>query len=960
MDQRPNFPQLEEEMLLHWKNEGVFEKTLKKDSPKGEYVFFEGPPTANGLPGIHHIEARSFKDVMPRFKTMQGYHVPRKAGWDTHGLPVELQVEKELGFSGKPDIEKYGIAEFNAKCKESVWKNKKEFEESTLRMAFWLDLEHPYVTYTNEYIESVWWVVSELWKRGLVYKGYKVVPFCPRCGTPLSSHEVAQGYKDDTEDPAVTVKFAIRGREREYLLAWTTTPWTLPANLALAVGKDVTYVRAKLGDDIVILAKDRLSAVVPGAEILEEFSGSELLGIEYEPLYSFVPLEKRAHFVVDAPFVSTADGTGIVHIAPMYGEDDFQVGLAHGLPQVHVINQRGEFVDAVVPWKGMFIKKADPHIIAELESRGLLVAAGKIKHTYPFCWRCDTPLVYFAIDSWYVAMSKLRDELLARNETVHWVPSHIKDGRFGEWLRGIKDWAISRRRYWATPLPVWTCGCGAQTCVGSVAELQKRAKNAVPADLHRPFIDEVILACEQCGGDMKRELDLLDVWFDSGAMPYAQHHYPFEHKEALERSGLRADYISEGMDQTRGWFYTLLAIATALGLPAPYKNVICLGLVNDKHGKKMSKSKGNIIRPGEMFNTYGADAVRMFFYTVNQPGETKRFDEKDLDEIVKKVFMILWNVVLFRKMYGGKTEGTLQTTHLLDRWVLSKTATLVEQVTKNLEAYEIVEAARLIPDFVTELSTWYVRRSRDRMKGEEQKQVTVVLDAVLLTLVKLMAPFTPFLADTLYRELGGEQVSVHLEAWPDVVSEWKDEQVLKDMELVRKLVTKSLEARAVAKIPVRQVLGGLTVNFADVKESERFGSNQALIDILKEEVNVEDVEVFGGASGIDDVKGTGEDASVELDTQMTPALLAKGARREIVRQANALRKNLGLTIQDRVLLFVDAAAGPAKDAVEQFPKELGEETRADAVRLGKEEVDASETLEIGGTPVWVGVKRVAY
>jgi isoleucyl-tRNA synthetase len=957
MDPRPNFPQLEEEMLLHWKNNEVFKKSLAKSAPKGDYIFFEGPPTANGMPGIHHLLARSFKDVMPRFKTMQGFHVARKAGWDTHGLPVELQVEKELGFNGKPDIEKYGVKEYNQKCKESVWVYKDEWEKFTERSGFWLDMEKPYVTYENNYMESVWWVVSEMWKKNLVYKGYKVVPYCPRCGTPLSSHEVAQGYKDDTEDPAVTVKFKVKGKANEFFLAWTTTPWTLPANLALAVGKDLNYDKVEVNGQVLILAQDRVEVITPGAKVLERVKGSDLLGMEYEPLYSFVPLEKKAHFVVAADFVSTGDGTGIVHIAPMYGEDDFQVGIEHDLPQVHIIDARGHFIPAVAPWTGMFIKKADPHIIAELESRGLLYEASTIKHTYPFCWRCDTPLVYFAIDSWYIAMRKLRDQLLANNETIHWVPETIKDGRFGEWLRGVKDWAISRRRYWATPLPVWTCGCGNQTCIGSIAELKAKAKNAVPEDLHRPFIDEVILKCDKCAGDMKRETDLLDVWFDSGAMPFAQHHYPFENKEALDKSGLQADYICEAVDQTRGWFYTLLAISTALGLPAPYKNVICLGHINDKFGKKMSKSKGNIVKPYDMFTKYGADAVRQLFYTMSSAGEPKRFDEKQVDDIVKKQFMILWNVVSFRKMYGA-SGGEAQPVHEMDKWILNETAKLVDGVTANLEKYEIVEAARMIGPFVTELSTWYVRRSRDRMKGDEASQVTAVLDAVLMTLVKLMSPFTPFLADYLYQQLGGKEVSVHLDAWPVVPANWRNETVEKEMKFLRTVVTKALEARATTKIPIRQVLAGLTVNFADIKESESFGSNAALLDILKDEVNVEDVEVFGGDAGVDDETGSARDVHVELDTELTPELLAKGAVRELTRTVNSLRKDLGLTVADRVTLYVVAAGGPAADAVKLFGKELMLDTRSSALEAVKAEVEKETVVTIGENEVWVGIKKM--
>ncbi|MFH0928492.1 MAG: isoleucine--tRNA ligase [bacterium] len=953
MEQRPIFPEMEEAQLTKWKELDIFKKTLSKSAPKGEYVFYEGPPTANGNPGLHHVEARAFKDVMPRYKTMQGYHVGRKAGWDTHGLPVELQVEKQLGFSGKPDIEKYGIKEFNQKCKESVWQYLEEWKKMTDRIGFWLDLEHPYVTYENDYMESAWWILRKMWDKGLLYKGYKVVPYCPRCGTPLSSHEVAQGYKDDVEDPAVTIKFRIKGTKNDYLLAWTTTPWTLPGNVALAVGEKITYVKVKQGEETFILAKERLGAILPGAEIMEEMPGSKLVGLEYEPLYKFTEFKEKVHYVALADFVSTADGTGIVHTAVMYGVDDYNLGLKLGLPQVHMVGPRGEFLPFVTQFAGKFVKDADKDVIADLTARGLLLNVGTIKHTYPFCWRCDSPLLYYAIDSWYIAMSKLRDELIKNNQTIHWVPEYIKEGRFGEWLRDVKDWAISRKRYWATPLPIWICNCGNQFCAGSVQDLKDRAKNAVPQDLHRLFIDEVILKCEKCGGDMKRELDLIDVWFDSGAMPLAQYHYPFENKELIDSGkAYPAEYISEAIDQTRGWFYTLLAIATCLEMPAPYKNVICLGHLLDKHGKKMSKSKGNVVKPEDVIKKYGADAVRMFFYTVNQPGDVKRFDEKDLDGIVKKVFMILWNVVLFRKMYGSEKVGSgewgVGSENLLDKWVLAETATLIEKVTLNLEKYEIVEAARLIPEFINNLSTWYVRRSRDRMKGAEAEQVSAILDVVLTTVVKLLAPFTPFLSDVLYKELGGAKESVHLEDWPTAPKEWQDAEVQNSMAALRGIVTKALEARANSKIPVRQALGSLTVKFGGKNIAAEFEKQTELLEILKEEVNVEEIKV--------EVAGTDE-LSVELDTNLTPELLAKGARRELVRHVNSLRKQLGLTVNDRVELYIEAASGPAHDALEMFEVEILNETRSDKLNKSRGEVELSEEAEIGGAPVWIGIKK---
>src|SRR3989339_1007350 len=787
MSDRPNFPQIEEELLKNWEAEKIFEQTLAKDAPKGRFVFFEGPPTANGRPGIHHVEARAFKDCIPRFRTMQGYLVERKAGWDTHGLPVELEVEKQLGFTGKKDIEALGIAEFNKHCKESVWKYLADWQQITRRIGFWLDLEHPYVTYEPAYVESLWWVIKQIWDKGLLYQDYRVTPHCPRCGTSLSSHELAQGYKD-VEDPAVFVKFRVTRRadgtmpnpeEPEFLVAWTTTPWTLPANVALAVGEKIRYGKVRYENEFLWIAKDRMTAVGLGAaEIVEEKLGEELVGTEYEPLYPFlnnvilseVPLvfggtgrseeslsdseedpsvvqrnrlpqddnkkKTQAWSVVPADFVSTTDGSGIVHTAVMYGADDFDLGTKLGLPKHHLVGLDGKFLSEAGPFAGMFVKDADPKVMEDLETRRLLLKKETITHTYPFCWRCKSPIIYYAKDSWYIRMSGLRDELLKANESIHWEPDYIKDGRFGEWLREVKDWAFSRERYWGTPLPIWICeACGEKSCVGSFKELRERATHGVEEsfDPHRPFVDEVSLKCDKCSGSMRRVSEVCDVWFDSGAMPFAQWHYPFENKERIEgdsplpEGGSRgvgeapsfpADYISEAIDQTRGWFYTLLAVSVLLGKEAPYKNVICLGHVLDAKGKKMSKSIGNVINPVEVIDQYGADAVRWYMYTVNQPGDPKRFDLKALDEMVKKVFLILWNVLSFYELYAqnqGKTEISVPSIHILDRWVLTRLHTLVRDATADLESYKVTEPARAIGEFVSDLSTWYVRRSRDRV-----------------------------------------------------------------------------------------------------------------------------------------------------------------------------------------------------------------------------------------------------
>lgn len=1131
----------EEATLAYWKEHNIFQKTLErelhKDKFKGEFVFYEGPPTANGRPGIHHLEARAFKDAIPRYRTMCGYHVRRKGGWDTHGLPVELAVEKALGLKSKKEIESYGIAAFNEKCKDDVWKYVHEWEGFTDRMGYWVDIKNPYVTYRPAYIEALWNIVSKIHSQDLLYKDYKVVPWCPRCGTALSSHELAQGYQMD-KDLAVTVKFQVTSSKeipnpksqipnklqipngvKTFLLAWTTTPWTLPGNVGLAVGSKIEYVLAKNedGTEYYIFAVPRTDALKkfnPNLTTVQTISGADLVGLSYEPLYPFLKdniagAEKEklpnAYKVYAADFVTTEDGTGIVHTAVMYGQEDFELGTKVGLPKYHLVNDDGTFKAEAGFLAGKFVKDEATavDIIKDLANRpsgSLLFAKEKYEHSYPHCWRCNTPLIYFARDSWYIRMSSLRDKLVRENEHIHWEPDHIKEGRFGEWLREIKDWAISRERYWGTPLPVWVCDtCKKLQVAGSVAEISKPARNRytvmrhgeaennvrrilsgdaqaphhltekgksqvrasaeelkksgkqfdlvfvspfvrtqetmaivrevlgfpdaaiitddrlrelgsgtwngrdvgdfirefmvadrfvrcpeggenyadiktrmgdfifeleekyndktiliitheTPAclmyaaatgmdrqstmfmrddhdfllnaetkeiplvhvphnpeyelDLHRPYIDAVTMSCS-CGGTMKRVREVMDVWFDSGAMPFAQDHvlgeWPHESKlkklfGAKDAAAMPypADFISEAIDQTRGWFYTLHAIGILMGRGHAYKNVVCLGLILDKEGKKMSKSVGNVVNPFDMMDKYGADALRFWMYSVNQPGDSKNFDEKTVDEIIKKVFNLITNVVAFYKLYdGGSGESEKESQkkigkNVLDKWIITRLNQLLSTVTKGLDSYVFLEPTRAIRDFVADLSQWYLRRSRDRFKSSDladRESACSTTRYVLLTLSKVMAPFTPFFAEHIYREgLGGPLESVHLEFWPE--GEAVDEEVLKDMNTVRQAASRGLEARSSAKINVRQPLQKLTVK-AEAKLSDEY------LDVIRDEVNVKEV-IFDPVAQKD----------VELDLTITPALKEEGMLRELLRLIQDLRKEKGLSVRDVATLVV--------------------------------------------------------
>ncbi|MEK7642674.1 MAG: class I tRNA ligase family protein [Patescibacteria group bacterium] len=1110
----------EEEILEFWKQNEIFEKSLEKESPKGNFVFYEGPPTANGKPGIHHLEARAFKDLIPRYKTMRGYHVRRKGGWDTHGLPVELQVEKQLGLKSKKEIEKFGIAEFNKKCKESVWEYLDVWQKFTDRIGFWIDQKDPYITYKNEYIESVWSILKKVNEKELLYKDYKVVPWCPRCGTALSSHELAQGY-ETVKDLSVYVKLKIVGFPNAYFLAWTTTPWTLPGNVALAVGKGIEYVEAKVGDEILVLAKEKLSVISADYEIIATHKGGEMVGMQYEPLYEFSPKNENSHKVYTADFVTTEDGTGIVHTAVMYGQDDFVLGTQMSLPKFHTVDDTGHFINGTGFLEGKFVKDEETavDIIKDLAHQNLLFKKEKYEHTYPHCWRCKTPLIYYARDSWYIRMSELRNELVKENEKINWEPSYIKEGRFGEWLREIKDWAISRERYWGTPLPIWQDGKGKNVVIGSIDELKSKTKKsgnkyfvmrhgeaehnklniisnkpdhpyhltekginqakeageklknkkidliycspflrtketaeiiadqigydkekiiydnrlkeldfgdfdlksfddyvkyaetsmkdfsdklpngesyqdaksrsgdflystdkqnqnknvlivahgmfvelmpgllegfdakkskyivdtldpktghifeydfvALPhnenyeLDLHRPYIDELELVDKE-GNKLRRVNEVVDVWLDSGAMPFAQ--YGLDSKDIQ----YPADYISEAIDQTRGWFYTLHAIGVLMGKGMAYKNVICLGHILDSEGKKMSKSVGNIVDPWVMIDKYGVDAPRFWMYSVNQPGDSKNFDERTVDEIVKKVFNILSNVLSFYLLYGdANVVPKSDSKHVLDRWIIGRLNELIAKGTDYLDRYKIFEAARLVKDFTNDLSTWYIRRSRERFKSEDLEDRNAALSTtrfVLKELAKYMAPFTPFFAEDVWQQIKNEDdlESVHLCAFPEVGE--VDAEILKNMMETRKIVSLALEKRMSAGIKVRQPLQKLSIKGYVLRGKEEYA------ELIKDEVNVKEV-VFDEKLG----------EEVELDTEITKELKEEGDVRELIRTIQDLRKQKGLTPDQSVTLFVDTDE-LGKSFINSYQREISKPTNILGIKF---EANNGEELKIG-------------
>ena len=859
-----SFVDREKAIVEFWKKNDIFEKSIEHRDGCERFTFYDGPPTANGKPHIGHVLTRAIKDLIPRYRTMKGYKVLRKAGWDTHGLPVELEVEKALGISGKPEIEKFGIEDFIKKCKASVFTYQSEWEEMSDRVGFWADMENPYVTYHNDYIESVWWALRQIWDKGLLYKGHKIMPYCPRCGTSLSSHEVAQGYKDVKENSLIA-KFKVLGKDNEYILAWTTTPWTLPSNLALCVNPHEKYVRFTIeGDEnntIYIMAEALIKSVFgedAKASILNEYTGEELKGTEYEPLYSFVKPDKKAYYVIADDYVTMEDGTGVVHTAPAFGEDDARVCKANGLPFINLVDHQGNFVKETGEWAGTFVKDADKLVIRDLKERNLCFAVIPFEHSYPFCWRCDTPLLYYACDTWFIETTKVRDRLLANNETVNWMPDNIKHGRFGNFLENIIDWGLSRTRYWGTPLPIWECECGHRHVVGSIAELKEMGINC-PDDieLHKPYVDNIKLRCEKCGGEMKRVPEVIDCWFDSGSMPFAQLHYPFENKEAFEQN-FPADFISEAIDQTRGWFYTLMAISTLLFDKSPYKNVVVLGHVQDEKGIKMSKHKGNVIAPMDILNDQGSDAVRWYFYSNSAPWLPNRFSAKNVSEAQRKFLGTLWNTYCFYVLYANIDEfdptkynfDDLNLT-VMDKWILSKLNNVVKTVDDYLNEYKITEATRAMNEFVDELSNWYVRRSRSRFWASELTDDKIcaymTLYTVLVEFAKVSAPFIPFMTEEIYQNLvrsvdENALESIHMCDFPKYDEKYNFAEIEQEMDAIRKVVILGRAARNEANIKNRQPLSKLFIQ-TDNK------INADYVNIILEELNIKDVELTKDASG---------------------------------------------------------------------------------------------------------------
>ncbi len=1034
------YSELEREILKFWKENKIFEKSITTREGKPNFTFYEGPPTANGRPGIHHVMSRTIKDLVCRYKTMRGFRVYRKAGWDTHGLPVEIEIEKKLGIKHKDEIIKYGIEKFNDECKKSVFEYLDDWEEMTERIGYWIDLDNAYITFTNEYIESIWWALKKFFDSGYIYKGYKIQPYCPRCETPLSSHEVAQGY-EDVKDPSIYVKMKVKGEENTYFLVWTTTPWTLISNVALAVHPEVTYVKISHKGENLILAKDRLNVIDGDYEILEEYKGRDLKGREYERLFGYIPVDKKAFYVVTADFVSIEEGTGIVHIAPAFGEEDYQVGREYDLPTLQPVDKSGEFTDEIVDFKGKFVKDADPEIIQNLKSRGLLYKKETIVHSYPHCWRCKTPLLYYARESWYISTTRYVDKMIELNKQIQWHPPEVGTGRFGNWLEENKDWALSRDRFWGTPLNIWICEkCGDMRAIDSIEEIRKEGKNVPePLDLHKPFVDQIIFDCKKCGGEMRRTPEVIDVWFDSGAMPFAQFHYPFENVE-LFKENFPADFIAEGIDQTRGWFYSLHAISTFLFDSPAYKHVVVNELILDKEGQKMSKSRGNVVDPFEVVEKYGADSVRWYLMSVSPPWKPKLFNEDDIVEIQRKFFSTLLNTYSFFTLYANIDKFTYSEERIpikdrpeIDRWIISVLNSLVKNYIQAMDEYDLTKAARLISEFtIDQLSNWYVRRSRRRFwkSGVEKDKISAfqTLYECLITISKLMAPFAPFLADEIYRNLNSvtkkePYESVHLAYIPEPNEDEIDPELEKRMELAQRIVYVVRSLRAKKNLKVRQPLRRIIIPVSDetekaqieamkevildeinvkaieyvdddseivekkakpnfksigpkfgkkaqriaqairelnrsqIKEIERNGRIEIVVDGEKVEITADDVDIFS-----EDIKGWVVESdgvvTVALDTELTEELINEGFAREFVNRVQNMRKEANFEVTDRIRIFFKTESERLKKAVFALSDYIKNETLAIELSDDFKIADYVKEWDVNDEPCEISIERV--
>ena len=923
-----NFKDVEKQVEERWKKEkALIKKAVEHDPKKPLFSFLEGPPTANAPPGLHHVEVRVFKDLFCRFKYMQGFSVPRKGGWDCHGLPVEVQIEKQLKLQSKKDILDYGVSKFIDKCRESVFSYIKDWDKLTEKMGYWVDLEHAYATLKNDYIESVWWSLKELYTKGLLYEGHKVVPLCPRCETPLSSHEVAQGYEDVTE-PSVIVKFQTKKKSNRYLLAFTTTPWTLASNLALAVRSDAVYAVVKDGASEYILAKDLANKYFDEPKIVEEITGKSLLGMEYEPMFPYFKnkLDKKAWFVIHSDSVTLDEGTGIVHMAPGFGEVDYDDCKKNNLPFVQPVKEDGTFTADVPEYKGMFVKKADPLIIKDLEKKGILFKTEHYTHSYPFCWRCHSPLIYYAMMSWFVKTTAVKDRMVELNKKINWYPKHIRDGRFGEWLANIKDWALSRKKFWGTPLPIWRCGCGNEIAIGSVKDLRERGEN-VPKqiDLHKPMIDDVTIKCSKCKKSMKRVSDVIDCWYDSGSAQFAQFHYPFENKD-LFKARFPYDFIAEAIDQTRGWFYTLHALAVLLFDDIAYKNVVCAGHILDEKGEKMSKTKGNILNPWEMFDSIGVDAVRLQM-CMTEPGDFKRFSVKVVYEAVMPFLNILWNCYVFSKEYlkDKKIPAKKPELQIEDKWILSRTNTLVEQVTKSLEKQNYHHCMSALIEFINEdFSRFYIRLIRERTSSKDEA-LTYTMHYVFDRVLRLIAPFGVYISDYIYGDLIARNKSVHFEAWPKV--EARDQKLEKQMVIARDVITTILAQREKAKIGIRWPLSHVEVFTEDAEVNEALEHIEPLIlhqtnikSVLLNESKPSDEALLPISKKV---------ASVMLDIKITPELEREGYAREAIRRIQDLRKKAGLKKEDQIELVIHSSYD-----LSGFKKEIQQKVGATSIVFG--------------------------